>query len=180
MRRLEISRRFIALTVEADHLETPRACPVASHVGGYCSYKRETPRDKPVASGNHCSYKRETPRDKPLASGNHCSYKRETPRDKPLASGNHCSYKRETPRDKPVASGNHCGYKRETPRDKPRASGNHCSYKRETPRDKPVGSKFNRSRAPSHKPRCCAGRRDPDKRFSASPARRRAAACVSP
>src|SRR5215510_882373 len=28
----------------------PRACPVEPHVGRFCSYEREAPRDKPVAS----------------------------------------------------------------------------------------------------------------------------------
>jgi hypothetical protein len=58
------------------------------------SSERESPRGKPVASGNFvlilCSSKHEPPRDKPVASGNFvlilCSSKHEPPRDKPVAS----------------------------------------------------------------------------------------------
>jgi len=41
-----------SLEIKSDNLKMPRACPVEFRVCGYCSDERETPRDKPVASGN--------------------------------------------------------------------------------------------------------------------------------
>src|SRR5262245_5438568 len=46
----------LAATSTTALLKMPRACPVESHVDAYRSIERETPGDKPVASGNPGSF----------------------------------------------------------------------------------------------------------------------------